>query len=275
MKILIFSGSHSRHLYVHKSIVDKGYDYHAIVMRREDVIPKPPNGIMQLDEENFIRHFRDRDAIEKKAFGSLKAEDVFSQDRMTLVNPDELNSEKVLKIVKANNFDLAFIFGPDMIKDPVLGSLPKYKINLHLGLSPWYKGSATLFWPFYFLEPQFAGITLHNITEKPDQGDIFHQSVPVLSMGDGIHDVAAKAVIRARNEVVTMMTIFKEVGELKLSRQKTSGRVWRTSDFRPVHLRVVYNLYNNDIVDKYLKNYLSDEKPKLINGLKAYEQTLF
>ena len=32
----------------------------------------------------------------------------------------------------------------------------KKNLNLHLGLSPWYKGSATLFWPFYFLQPNYS-----------------------------------------------------------------------------------------------------------------------
>tara|TARA_B100002052_G_scaffold299177_1_gene336000 strand:- start:8903 stop:9706 length:804 start_codon:yes stop_codon:yes gene_type:complete len=267
MKILIFSGSHSRHLYVQSSIVGSDVDYHAIVMGRENIIPETPNGLSPKDENNFIRHFEDRHEVEARAFGNLKPADVFDSERMTLINPEELNSSKVLKIVKSHNFDFSFIFGPDMIKDPVLSALPKYKINLHLGLSPWYKGSATLFWPFYFLEPQFAGITLHNITEKPDQGDIFHQSVPKLSMGDGIHDVAAKAVEKARNEVLAMIDKFKVSGELKLSSQKTSGRVWRTSDFEPAHLRVIYDLYDNDIVDHYLRGSLSKKKPILINGL--------
>ena len=30
----------------------------------------------------------------------------------------------------------------------------KLTINIHLGLSPWYRGSATLFWPSYNLEPR-------------------------------------------------------------------------------------------------------------------------
>ena len=45
--------------------------------------------------------------------------------------------------------------------DPTFAVLPKEKINLHLGLSPWFKGSVTLFWPFYHLMPQFCGSTFH------------------------------------------------------------------------------------------------------------------
>lgn len=267
MKILIFSGSHSRHLYIHKAIIDAGYDYHAIVMRRESIIPKPPEGITQLDRDNFIRHFIKRNEIEEKSFGNLKIEDVFAEEKRIIIEPQDLSSIKIVRMIEKNNFDFAFIFGPDMIKNPVLDALPKYKINLHLGLSPWYKGSATLFWPFYFLEPQFAGITLHNISDKPDEGDIFHQSVPVLSRGDGIHDVSSKAVIRARDEVLRMISNYRKYGKLKLIKQTTSGRVWRTSDFEPAHLRVIYNLFDDDIVDHYLDNMLSEKKPKLISGL--------
>ena len=162
---------------------------------------------------------------------------------------------------------MSFIFGPDMIKEPILSNLPQVKMNLHLGLSPWYKGSATLFWPFYFLQPQYAGITLHNISEKPDQGDIFHQSTPKLSLGDGIHDVAAKAVIQAREDVIKMVLKFNKNGQLKFTQQRTTGRVWRTIDFQPAHLRVIYNLFNNDIVDYYLNGVFPEDLPKLISRL--------
>ena len=38
-------------------------------------------------------------------------------------------------------------------------------INVHLGLSPYYKGSATNFWPFVNNELQFLGVTFM-VTDK-------------------------------------------------------------------------------------------------------------
>ena len=88
--------------------------------------------------------------------------------------------------VKQFNADFCFIFGANLILDPVIENLPQNKINLHLGLSPWYKGAATLYWPFYNLKPQFCGVTFHQITKDADAGEIIHQCVPKLEYGDKI-----------------------------------------------------------------------------------------
>ena len=96
-----------------------------------------------------------------------------------------------------------------LILDPVIDQ-PSDKINIHLGLSPWYKGSATLYWPFYHLQPQFCGVTFHQITRQADAGEIIHQCVPVLEKGDKIHDVGVKCVIQAKTDLVKIISYWKK-----------------------------------------------------------------
>ena len=154
-----------------------------------------------------------------------------------------------------------------MIKAPLINILPENKINLHLGLSPWYKGAATLFWPFYFLQPQYAGITFHQIVEEADAGEIIHQSVPKLHKNDTIHDVGARCVEIASSQIKQLATQYIKNGFLKGQKQKTSGKLWLRSDFTPMHLRVIYDLYEDKIVDLYLKGNLSSKLPKIFNGI--------
>lgn len=90
--------------------------------------------------------------------------------------------------------DVVLTYGVNKIDDHVIDMLPDYAWNIHGGLSPWYRGNITLFWPFYMLRPNWAGMTIHRLTSKLDGGDIVHHSVPKLEYGDGIHDVACKAV---------------------------------------------------------------------------------
>ena len=145
--------------------------------------------------------------------------------------------------------------------------LPKNKINLHLGLSPWYKGAATLFWPFYFMSPQFAGITFHQITKKADQGEIIHQSVPNLEYGDTIHDVGIKCIFKAKQDVIKLINHYKKTNSFLGKYQKSDGRIWRVKDFHPSHLRLVYDLFDDDLVDQYLDGFLKQEKPNLFSCL--------
>jgi methionyl-tRNA formyltransferase len=156
--------------------------------------------------------------------------------------------------------DVAIIFGTGMIREPLKSVLPKDTINLHLGLSPRYRGAATLFWPFYFMEPNFAGTTFHYIENSPDAGDIIHQVVPKLERGDGIHDVACKAVLQSTIEAVAL---FEGYRWERFKQKPEAGKNFLESDFQPKHLRVIYQVYNNDMVDAYLDGKIHPKEPNL------------
>mgnify|MGYP001325943995 CR=1 FL=1 len=266
MKVLIISGSHPRHLYLLQDIVKRGYDCSAIIMEREGLLPEPPKSIGGKEKNLFLDHFSDRYEIENKAYGNL-TEAVFGDINKYYCSPKDLNSENTASFVKQVKADFAIIFGPDLIKNPVFDLLPKEKLNVHLGLSPWYRGSATLFWPFYFLEPQYAGATFHNITKEADAGGILHQVVPVLEKGDGIHDVGVKTVIAARIALKELLKKREKEGYWNFKEQKQSGKLFLTSDFQPCHLKVIYSLFQNKIVDRYLDGEFSKKYPKIITGI--------
>ena len=122
----------------------------------------------------------------------------------------DLNGKKMTNFLKRKKFDVAIVFGVGMLSKNVIKLLPKHTINLHLGLSPRYRGTATLFWPFYFLEPQYAGFTFHKLSKDPDSGAILHQGVPQLNKGDKIHTVSCKVVLKACNDLIKLLNIFKK-----------------------------------------------------------------
>ena len=265
MKILIISGSHSRHLFVHESILKSGADCAAVVMERESAIPFPPVNIAKHDRQNFKNHFEERSRVEKKAYGEIKPKEIFDGIPTMYCTAESLNSINVTNFAKKFSPDMVFIFGPDLIRNPLLNVLPVNRINLHLGLSPWFRGSATLFWPFYFLQPQFAGSTFHQILPEADAGDILHQCRPKLEIGDGIHDVGVKVVIQAKNDLIGLIDSCMTNESLSYSKQKSTGRLFLTSDFEPSHLRVIYDTFQNKIVDSYLNGELGRKIPNLIS----------
>lgn len=264
MKILILSGTHPRHLFVHQQVLAGATACAAIVMQRESTMPEPPGGLPARDRENFVLHFRERNDCETRGFGELRPETVFADCATHFCSPATLNSPATAQFAKAFGADIAFIFGTDLVKDPLLSALPADRINLHLGLSPWYRGSATLFWPFYFLQPQLAGVTFHQIVPAADAGAILHQSVPELRLGDGIHDVAVRAVTKAGGELRNLLAARRRDGGWRYHGQKTPGRLFRASDFEPAHLRVIYDLFEGRMVDEYLEGRLGRRAPELV-----------
>lgn len=265
MKVLILSGSHPRHLFVHQAILDSGARCAAIVMKRENLLPVPPEGIPAVDRRHFERHFRERYEVEEAVFGDTTAESVFGSIQTHFCEPADLNSPATTAFAAAFDADLVFILGTDLIKDPLMTVLPKDKVNLHLGLSPWYRGSATLFWPFHFLQPQFAGATFHQIVPEADAGEILHQCVPALLKGDGIHDVGARTVVQARDDLRQLLAGYAGPG-WSYKAQRTTGRLFLTRDFQPAHLRLIYETFDNAIVDRFLCGDLEQRQPVLIRS---------
>ena len=127
-------------------------------MQREEELPEVPAELNLVDKQNFEHHFSTRKKIEDKTYGNINSKDIFSNSELLYVKADELNTNSLAIKIKKINADICFIFGTNMIKGAVFESLPNNKINLHLGLSPWYRGSATLFWPFYFLNLSMLGL---------------------------------------------------------------------------------------------------------------------
>jgi len=257
MEVFWIGGSHPRHLYYINTVGKNLKLCGAIVEVRESLVPKPPDGLAASDRKNYIRHFDDREKAERLYFG----EQTLPLCPIIKTSHEGLNANSSIEFVKSVKPDLVLIFGSGMIQDPLFSALSCPVVNLHLGLSPRYRGSATLFWPFYFMEPAYAGSTFHHIVSEPDAGEIIHQVVPALHRNDGIHDVACKTVVQSAHEATILLRMFQEKGYWATRKQKATGKNYLSSDFRPQHLRVIYNVFANDMVRCYLCGELPCKAP--------------
>jgi methionyl-tRNA formyltransferase len=246
-----------RHLYYINEIRKHFPILGGIMQTRGDKMPEMPGQLTYTDQKNWNKHFNDRLAAEKKYFGEQEIPDF----PLLRVDKDTLNSLNSAQFIKDIKPDLVLVFGPGMIRDPLLAALPKDTVNLHLGLSPRYRGAATLFWPFYFLEPNWAGATFHHIVATPDGGDIIHQTRPKMNENDGIHDFSARVVLEATKEALRLIKMYPNWQEF--SQKPESGKNFLESDFRPQHLRIIYNVYHNDMIKKFLNGQLQAKEPKL------------
>ena len=261
MRYMIIGGDHPRHLYYANAIAQSCNVVGAIMEHRESFIPQPPEDLEERDKVNFIKHFTNREKYEKEYFGEERK---VPDCPIHYVDRDTLSSKETVDFVKRLKPDVVFIYGPGMIREPLFSSLPKYKINLHLGLSPRYRGSATLFWPFYFLEPNWAGSTFHIISDEPDAGEVIHQSLPELKRGDTIHEVSCRVVQQSAEDVKKIIEVLESGKQLVLHKQTSSGKNFLTRDFIPQHLRVIYDLYDDALVDAYLDAKITPKDPEVI-----------
>jgi methionyl-tRNA formyltransferase len=113
------------------------------------------------------------------------------------------------------------------------------------------------------LQPQMTGMTIHELTDKLDAGDVVHQCTADLVRGGGIHDLSCRAVEKIGIELVELIKMLVEGETITKKSHKTSGKLWIGKDWRPEHLELVYKFYNDRIVDHYLDGKFSQEEPNL------------
>ena len=189
-------------------------------------------------------------------------------NQITIKKKEDFYSKKVGEVINKAKPDLCFITGIPILKEKLLKILPKHTINLHMGLIPYYKGSITMFWPFYFLEPTMAGTTYHIIDKYVDTGEILHQNRPKLSYNDGLHDVACKALVDAHADIdnVVDKIIYRIKNKVKIKKDPSlryTGKLYLKSDWKPEMLKIIYEYYNDKIVNLYLDKKINPRKVKL------------
>jgi len=64
------------------------------------------------------------------------------------ISTGEINSPKVFKFVENVEFDFAITFGVSILSSKLINQLHRKILGIHLGLSPFYRGSGTNFFPF-------------------------------------------------------------------------------------------------------------------------------
>lgn len=264
MSIVFATGSHPRHLFMARALARTGRLKALVIESREEHVPEPPAELSTSTRALFVRHFSDREAAEQRFFGVTPVADPLTGVETVVLSRDELNGSQTWSLLDRLQPELLLSYGVHKLTPETLAHAPRYRWNIHGGLSPWYRGVITHFWPSYFLQPQMTGMTLHETTEAIDGGDVVHQTVAPLTRGDGIHDLACRTVSAFADELPTIVAQMTEGRLLPSVRHSTTGRIWRASDWQPAHLHVIYELYQNRIVDRYLDGEFGAARPKTV-----------
>lgn len=243
-----------------------------VVKKKEPEIPIAPKKLNIRLKKLWKLHFNKRFEAENKRF-KFSIKENFDEKKVEYIN--DLNKILKDKNLFKKKIDLCFTSGIPILKKEILKILPKYILNLHLGLIPHYKGSITMFWPFLLLEPQMAGTTYHLINKKVnnknlkiDTGEIIHQNKPKLRFGYSMHDVAAEAILAAMRDLKKVFLYLrqriKKNTPVRIDKSlETRGKLFKKSDWKPEMLEIIYNTFNDKIVDMYLRKQIFGKKIKI------------
>lgn len=259
MHTLFVCGSHPRHAYIARILAETGTLIGILREERGALLPSPPPELASDLRKLFLHHFQRRKAAEQAFFGDTTWPDVETRT----VTQADLNGPQVQSFLKAKAPNVLMSYGCHKLSGHTLGQVQGDCWNIHGGLSPWYRGAITHFWPSYLLEPQMTGMTVHELTQHLDGGAVVHQASADLVRGDGLHELACRAVTALGRDLPGLIAKRESDISIESHPQRTSGRLWRGSDWRPEHLRLIYEVFSDRIVDCYLDGQFSQVEPLL------------
>ncbi len=254
-KICILTSHNPRHIYVANQL-SKIADYSLVISSAMGLNPATSyykNSYSTVMEEYFNQRF-----LSELSFFNDRSFNLNNQS-VIVVGENEINNEYVYEQVKDFKPDLIIVFGTNILKGKILSITSKI-INMHLGMSPYFNGSNTNFWPMYQKKYEYVGVTIHYIDAGVDTGNILHQTRALIEKGDSPHSIGNKNIILGVN---SLKNIIPEI----LKNDYSGIKQWpvnfeyipKMKDFNnQVQLNFTQRI-KNDEINIWLKNSSIDE----------------
>ena len=114
----------------------------------------------------------------------------------------DLNSVPMEMLDPALHSDAYVVFGASYIKGKLCDELVSRRaLNIHMGVSPYYRGSSCNFWALYDKRPDLVGATIHLLSSGLDSGNMLFHALPPADTDDGFL-LGMKAVKAAHDSLV-------------------------------------------------------------------------
>ncbi|MDC0560155.1 formyl transferase [Flavobacteriaceae bacterium] len=261
-KIILLTGNELRHNYF-KKFMSSQKEIKVIATYCESdkgSIVKKVN--IQQDNNLRKKHLEERNKSEIQFFKNY-CEESLDNSNSIFINRGDINSEKNVKEIIALNPDLIISYGCSIIRSRLLEVFENKFINIHLGISPYYRGSGTNFWPFVENELSAIGSTFMHIDSGIDTGDIIHQIRARIKKNDSIHSIGNRLIKDSSAECVKLIENFEKLKRYK--KNNLTGRLYRNKDFSEECIKKAYHNLDQKIENYLVKKNILDEKFPIID----------
>ena len=245
MRAVVLTSTMRRHCFVANTLAGR---MDVAGVWQEEKSFEPLRYAASAEEEQVIaRHFDARDASEAEYFA--QHDSVLAP--VHRVPPGGCNAPEEIAAMRRLQPDVVLVFGTGMLGEPLIDAFPGAMINIHLGLSPFYRGAGTNFWPLVNGEPEYCGATIHFIDAGIDTGPIVAHVRPSIARGDGPHDIGNKTIVAAAQALAAAGAAHVR-SPLAGVAQAGGGRLYRRKDFSAGAVRQLYSNFANGMLDEYL-----------------------
>lgn len=166
---------------------------------------------------------------------------------------DSINSKVVHDRLKEIEPDLIVDHGTSLVKDHILET-SKLALNLHWGLSPYYRGTHCTEWALINWDPRNIGVTIHKLTKDIDGGSILAQKRAVIKPDDTLHSINMQLTYLGTELITEAIGRLKNGENLRFEKQDFSlGYLTYLRQWNHVLDKEIEYIEKNNLIDVMLK----------------------
>ena len=155
-----------------------------------------------------------------------------------------LNSDETMQSIQSFNPTRIIVFGTSILKTKYLEQYPNHILNLHVGLSQYYRGSSCNFWPIHDLRPHLLGATVHFVSKRIDDGNIVIQDTIDLDENDSEFVLMVKPIILGTTLMIEAIKSTNTNLAINIKPQD-KGNLYLIEDFTPQSIFKVRSLVSS------------------------------
>jgi len=256
MKITLFTSNQNRHNYLINSLSKISKELF-VVQECKTIFPGIVKG--QYPANNTMeKYFQNVSNAELDLFGNSFINNFNKNIKILPLQFGDLNkcSMKIL-----NNFirsDYYIIFGSSYIKGELAEFLVNNKaINIHMGVSPYYRGTDCNFWALYDNNPHLVGATIHLLSKGLDNGPILYHAMSKITADPFLYSMSTvKSAFDSLVEKINDDSILKIKPELQNKSKeiryskKNDFNENIIKDFLKKKIKLNIKMFNNSLLKK-------------------------
>ena len=251
-RVVILTSNEIRHDYFRKYIAnDERIDVLASYCEGK---PKSLRSVVKEKHDSNALEFQHARAREQFEIDFFKPyiDNTNDKSNPQKIKEGDVNNDNIVSEIINLEPELLVCYGSSLIKSKLLDLYEGRFLNVHLGLSPYYRGSGTNVWPLINNEPDMVGATFMHIDRGIDTGKIIHQIRADIYLGDSPHSIGNRLIKKMTKTYGEVIVNFKS---LEVPDQpKSTGKLYFRKNFDHNACRALYDNFSSGLIEDYLKS---------------------
>ena len=174
MKIAVLTSNQPRHLHLVRCLAEVADEIRVVIETKSTCGFQPDASHKKVYLKTYFQKVQN---AEKNIFGDISITQNISH--FIAIPHGEISLLPLATLEPIFDADLIIVFGSSYIKGELCEKLiSKGTLNIHMGISPYYRGAACNFWALYDQNFFYVGATIHLLSKGLDSGDIYYHALP-------------------------------------------------------------------------------------------------